>query len=328
MLEHKLKQMILDKTNAKEAWFIEEVQNLWGGYGKIVRIGLEGSSQQNLILKKVSWPKKSRHPLGWNTDLSHERKLKSYQVETKWYLDYSHLCVDACRVPKAIAVYASEDEVNIVLEDLNEVGYTQQKTSVCEIEMKTCITWLANFHACFIHQEPLGLWPIGTYWHLETRPDELARLEDEPLKQAAKLIDQKLNQSPYLTIVHGDAKLENFCFSKSGHQVAAVDFQYVGGGCGMKDLAYFIGSCLNERQCEKQEKKWLEVYFTVLKQALAQNNKGVDANALEKNWRELYPVACTDFHRFLKGWSPGHWKLNGYNERMSKRVIEQLNAAI
>jgi len=40
--------------------------------------------------------------------------------------------------------------------------------------------------------------------------------------------------------VHGDAKLANFCFSRDGKKVAAVDFQYVDGGCGMKDLSRII----------------------------------------------------------------------------------------
>jgi Ser/Thr protein kinase RdoA (MazF antagonist) len=63
----------------------------------------------------------------------------------------------------------------------------------------------------------------------------------------AAVIDQVLNNCSYQTIVHGDAKLANFCFSKEG-AVSAVDFQYVGGGCGMKDVAYFLGSCLTGKE--------------------------------------------------------------------------------
>ena len=113
--------------------------------------------------------------------------------------------------------------------------------------------WLAHFHATFMGETPDGLWEVGSYWHLDTRPDELEALDDVHLKQAAGEIDALLRAARFQTFVHGDAKLANFCFSEDGTQVAAVDFQYVGGGCGMKDVAYFIGSCLYEEDCERHE---------------------------------------------------------------------------
>ncbi|MBT8234475.1 MAG: DUF1679 domain-containing protein, partial [Bacteroidia bacterium] len=134
----------------------------------------------------------------------------------------------------------------------------------------------------------------------------------------AHKIDSKLNACAFKTFVHGDAKLANFCFSGDG-RVAGVDFQYVGGGCGMKDVAYFIGSCLNEDKCEQLEDKILNTYFNFLQSELDEKNE-----ALEKEWRSLYRVAWADFHRFLKGWSPGHWKINSYSERVTNEVINNL----
>jgi hypothetical protein len=124
--------------------------------------------------------------------------------------------------------------------------------------------------------------------------------------------------------VHGDAKLANFCFSEDGTKVAAVDFQYVGGGCGMKDLAYFVGSCLYEEDCERLETKILDEYFRELKSAVSKQNLEIDWKDLEENWRSLYPVAWADFHRFLKGWSPDHWKINSYSEKITRKVIQNL----
>ena len=74
-------------------------------------------------------------------------------------------------------------------------------------------------------------------------------MQNADLKKAAQGIDKRLQSARFQTLVHGDAKLANFCFSDVG-QVAAVDFQYVGKGCGMKDVAYFISSCFNEEDCE------------------------------------------------------------------------------
>jgi len=191
------------------------------------------------------------------------------------------------------------------------------------------LSWLAHFHATFMGAEPRGLWEQGTYWHLDTRPDELAILakEDPALKDAAVAIDQKLRASPYQTLVHGDAKLANFCFSEDGASVAAVDFQYVGAGCGMKDVAYLVGSCLDEHACEREESALLGLYFGVLRGALTAQGTNLDLDALERDWRSLYPVAWTDFHRFLKGWSPGHWKINGYSERLAREVLASLQEA-
>ena len=88
--------------------------------------------------------------------------------------------------------------------------------------------------------------------------------------------------------------------------------------------SYFLGSCLDEPSCEALERELLDYYFNVLATKVAQLQPDVDTFELEREWRELYPVAWADFHRFLKGWSPGHWKINSYSERITKRVIEQL----
>ncbi len=227
-------------------------------------------------------------------------------------------------MPQCLAVETQGDEVLMVLEDLNESGFPVRKNTINWPEMEACIKWLANFHAVYMQTKPIGLWETGTYWHLETRSEELEALDDFALKNAAERLDSKLKSARYQTLVHGDAKLANFCFSENGMEVAAVDFQYVGGGCGMKDLAYFVGSCLNEKDCERLESDILKVYFSELKTALTIMHPEINTEEVEKEGRNLYPVAWTDFHRFLKGWSPGHWKINDYSERLAQKVITDL----
>ncbi|MCK5687077.1 DUF1679 domain-containing protein [bacterium] len=318
------KNIILESTGATDLCEIEMIQSLWSGYGKILRYELQGSKVRSVVVKHVCVPNQGKHPRGWNTDLSHQRKLKSYQVETAWYKQWSSYCDNSCRVPKCFALESHKDEVLMVLEDLDASGYSERRASVSWAEMKGCLEWLANFHAIFMSKKPENLWKIGTYWHLDTRPDELEELSDIKLKRAASAIDNELNNSPFQTFVHGDAKLANFCFSPDGKNISAVDFQYVGGGCGMKDIAYFTGSCLDEYNCERLIPEILDFYFEKLKKALQVKQKSIDTNSLEENWRMLYPVAWADFHRFLKGWSPGHWKLNTYSEQISREVINQL----
>jgi hypothetical protein len=217
--------------------------------------------------------------------------------------------------------------VILVLEDLDAHGFPGRRDVVTDAELDACLAWLAAFHATFMGEQPDGLWPTGTYWHLGTRPDEFDALDDGPLKERAVEIDRRLTRSPFQTFVHGDAKIANFCFSDDGNRVAAVDFQYVGGGCGIKDVAYFISSCLDEDECERREGELLDRYFALLGEALARAGSSVDGATVEASWRPLYPVAWTDFVRFLQGWRPGHWKLHRYSTRLTTEVLAAFGSA-
>ena len=111
--------------------------------------------------------------------------------------------------------------------------FPARKVSASMIEMQSCLKWLANLHAIFMDKKPTGLWPVGTYWHLDTRPDELDVMEDFELKTGRNPDRPK---TPYESISKPLCMVmlswPTFCFSSDGQQVAAVDFQYVGGGCG------------------------------------------------------------------------------------------------
>ncbi|XP_029928171.1 uncharacterized protein pkdc [Myripristis murdjan] len=318
-MRQEYQDLILQTCGASSLQVAAKIQTLWSGYGEIVRLQLEGCDRPSVVVKHVKFPEGSDHPGGWNTDRSHRRKVRSYQVETHWYQNYS--TNQSCRIPACLAACSYGDEMLIVLEDLDVVGFDQRRTSVKDREIRACLSWLAHFHALFLGVEPDGLWPVGTYWHLDTRPDELEAMDDARLKAAAGEIDRILNACRFKTIVHGDAKLANFCFSQSGQDVAAVDFQYVGGGCGMKDVVYFLGSCMDEKECEKRVPGLLDYYFTELQSSV---NKDIDFAALETEWREMFVFAWTDFHRFLLGWMPGHWKINRYSKRLTKEVLQKL----
>ena len=344
-------------ANATAAAEIESVQSLWSGYGRIVRVRLISVNSagpslpspnqlppETAIVKHVCPPEHRGHKYGWTSDVSHQRKLRSYDNETNWYRNASELCNDDCRVPRLMG---AESKINagadsnsavewlLVMEDLDAANFHLRHRNVTDAQVDACLGWLANFHATFLLDttNPSGpslaeqhqLWPIGTYWHLDTRPDELASMEDGALKRAATKIDTTLNSARFQTLVHGDAKLANFCFAEDG-RVAAVDFQYVGGGCGMKDLAYFISSCFSDDQCEQREQALLDSYFRQLETALANHQQATPISFanVETEWRKLYPVAWADFYRFLAGWSPGHWKMHGYSERVTQAVLDQL----
>jgi len=328
-------KFVLSATGAQTIENSAVIQSLWSGYGQIVRLELSGGAHRSVILKHIKLPDVNNHPRGWNTGLSHQRKIRSYQVEAHWYQHYAAQCASDCVVPVCLAVNTGISETVLLLTDLDAAGFGIRKNKVEIQDIHACLDWLASFHATFLNSKADGLWECGTYWHLDTRPDELAVLNDIALRHAAPLIDQKLQQCRHQTLVHGDAKLANFCFQPNSSsltslhikplsKVAAVDFQYIGRGCGMKDVAYFIGSCLNEDECEAMESQLLDYYFAALSDRVAEKKQSVNTTELEHEWRALYPVAWADFHRFIKGWSPGHWKINSYSEKLTADVIKNL----
>ena len=277
---------------------VERVQSLWSGYGEIARIRLDGRSA---IAKHICPPSASDHPRGWNTDHSHQRKLKSYEVENQFYRKHAGTCLPTCRIAEPIAI----SDTLLILEDLDAAGFAARNLPV----IAPCLHWLAAFHRNFLGTAPTGLWDIGTYWHLATRPDEFTAMPEGVLKSAASTIDAALTSAQHQTLVHGDAKLANFCFSKNGGKVAAVDFQYVGGGAGIKDVAYFLGGTAHEDEIPQH----LDTYFAAL-----------DLPEVEAEWRPLFPLAWADFHRFLAGWCPGHPKLSTHSDRLVQQALASL----
>ena len=219
-----LESLLLEMTGASSVLHLEEIQSLWSGYGSISRYALEGCAIKQMVVKYVQWSNQPSHPRGWNTSISHQRKIKSYHVESAWYKQYSQLAQSEMKMPQCLGVRDIEAGCLILLEDLDAAGFPVRKSSANFKEMSQCIKWLAHFHGKFLETPPEGLWATGTYWHLETRPDELKAMKDQALSAAAQAIDEKLSGCPYQTLVHGDAKLANFCFSKTTDQFQLLIF--------------------------------------------------------------------------------------------------------
>jgi len=276
-------------TGARSARIVEHVQTLWGGYGEIVRVALDGGVAPTAIVKHVQPPAAKRDTV------SDARKRRSYDVEARFYRDVAPRCDDTCRVARLYGSHVEAGEWLFVLEDLDAVGYGGRRDDddARGTALDACIAWLASFHARFLGERGEGLWPVGTYWHLGTRRDELPAIRDSYLHSNAEAFDARLANARFQTILHGDPKQANFCFARD--RVAAVDFQYAGRGCAMRDVAYLLHGRSNT-------KAPLDAYFRHLSAALAR--QPVDIAAVETEWRALYDVARLDFERFLAGWRP------------------------
>ncbi len=288
--------LVRESTGAERITSFARIQTLWSGYGELSRAHLVGGHVPTVIVK---WAKAPTSSGGVHraTDASDRRKRRSYEVEGCFYREFAARTGMACRVPALLAHAAGRDEWMLVLEDLDAErsgGYAARESNPSGVALDACLSWLATFHATFLSVSPKGLWPVGTYWHLATRREELERARESPLRRAAHDLDRALSGARFQSIVHGDAKPDNFCFAHDRRSVAAVDFQYVGGGVGVKDVAYMLhgtGARVAARA--------LDGYFAHLRARLSPD---VDGEALEREWRALYPVAEDDFRRFLEGW--------------------------
>lgn len=265
-------------AGVQRATFVERIQSLWSGYGEIVRVTLDDAGPA--IVKHVRPPA--------NADsTSDARKRRSYDVELAFYRDVAARCDPAtCRVARFVGGERTDDDWLFILEDLDAAGFAGRMTDDDNVTL--ALDWLAAFHARFLGETFPALWPIGTYWHLGTRRDELANIRSRALRERADELARTLDSARYQTLVHGDAKEANFCVSPT--QVAAVDFQYTGRGVGIRDVAYLLHG---------HDDDALEHYFRALRAALPAH---VDADAVVSEWRTLYPVAQQDFARFLAGW--------------------------
>ena len=318
-----LYQSIGDDLNLGTLDNIEVIQSLWSNYGELVRLNFKNKS---VIVKHIKLPENSSHPYGWNSTLSHERKLHSYQVEVNWYKEFSQTADKRCFIPKGLKTFQSKNESLIVMEDLSHLGFKTILKEADKTQLKTCLTWLANFHAKYLNIKSENIWKVGTYWHLDTRPDELEVLEDKELKSYAKQIDEKLNSSKYQTIVHGDAKLANFCFNEDGTSCSTVDFQYVGHGCAMKDVVLFMSSAVKPEDCQILQEWILDTYFEALHVALSFYHSSINSVEIEKEYRVMFDIAWADFVRFLKGWKPNHFKINSYSQSLTNKALEYIKS--
>lgn len=313
-----------DQRAALEAWLegvlgaplvypFETVAHLWAGYGRILRVRTRQDAPRSFVLKQI------RFPAGKDSDLSHTRKVRSYEVERTFYERFAQHSRPRARTPQLLGARRVGDELWLLLEDLDAAGFSARPRSGSPQVVQSGVEWLAAFHAAHLGRAPDGLWREGSYWHLATRPDELRAIKGHPLHAQAPLLDAALRRARYRTLIHGDPKLENFCATPGPQpMLAAVDFQYIGGGVGIRDLVYFIGSAVAPGHVERELPALVDAYFARLRHELELVPGPTDVSfaELETEWRALVPLAWLDFYRFTLGWSPTWAKSDIYAQRL------------
>lgn len=227
--------------------------------------------------------------------------------------------------PYSVEYGPKQDEITIAMSYLDGSSIDTSRQD----HVQATLTWLAQFHAAYWGKDTIsslvsnvGLQPIGSYWHLETRPDEHASLSNQGwqgrLKRAAQAIHDCLQRDPMQCLIHGDPKDANIMkvSSKNNNgthnnnkrvRIAMYDFQYCGQGTPTRDLAYFL--CTS---CDPDdETEWIHYYHEQLCQQLLfkQKNEGIPIPPPTlQHVEQSMLLAFADFYRFLCGW--GQW---GYN---------------
>ena len=206
------------------------IARLWGGMGYIYRVHVRDHQRVVKYVRLPSSTTPNHYP-----SRSDQRKADSYHVEANFYQYVAPLLIqqqqqhnsnNQCmiRVPTPYYVERTTDAIFIVL------AYIQPSSStLTPTRTKLVLDWLARFHAATWKRHNNNndndnyhnnnyykhLQPIGTYWHLDTRPDEHARMrprgwEGRLKKLAARAIQQRLQCDPCQCLVHGDVKEANF----------------------------------------------------------------------------------------------------------------------
>ena len=278
----------LRKIGADEVIDIVEIASVWKGYGKVFRVYLENYEVDSAVVK-VTYGVRDQ-----NFSESHYRKQLSYKVETVWYQALG-TAEFGFRTPRYLGNFKGSGYSGLVLEDLDTAGFVGTD-GVTDVQTKFSLQWLQAFHSTFLGQSYEWVWERGGYWHLDTRKTELAQMPEGPWKDNARQFDLALSRSIPLTLLHGDAKVSNFCWN--GSQAAAFDFQYVGKGAGIVDVMLFLRRVLGENPESGKVEDWLQFYCDCW---LRESRTSLP---WLKSWIDLFPIAWADYDRFRLGWSP------------------------
>jgi Ecdysteroid kinase-like family len=297
-----------------------KITSLWAGMGWIVCLKCQRSNgdTRTIIAKHI----KCSNPQSFGD----RRKAASYRVEATFYA--SDYCKDLANFGICCQGLHTEDDGNgditILMDPLPNPTIHNMVGDVA----KAAVRSVARLHSYFWGNTKAnaavedGLAAQGTYWYLDTRPDEYESMNtttglSRRLKKAAHPIDRALKAHQYQTICHGDLKACNMSLSANPSYVTLVDFQYMGKACPAKDLAYLFccGLDVDDDFEERQESELLQLYIDEL------NANGVGKDIMAplptlEGLKVAMDLAYCDLYRWMLGW--GIWGNSFLPDRVEK----------
>ncbi|KAJ3272540.1 hypothetical protein HDV01_005492 [Terramyces sp. JEL0728] len=249
---------------------VETVCTLWSGYGTIYRFHLP---TKTLICKHINPPR--------DNSVSHQRKLKSYQNELAFYQ------LEKPNHPPLPEFISSPKPNCYLLSDIS-VEYPFPSGDLATKELELALSWLAKFHSYWFKKVPFS--EKGSYWHVDTRQQELQQMKNKKLQSIAQQLDEQIHSSKFKTLIHGDFKSENIQFNDSSCVV--YDYQYAGSGLGAQDVCYLLTSSARDTNSID---KLLAFYFSELT---------IDGYTYDQFLQD-FDLCLLDYIRFMDGW--GYW---------------------
>ncbi|KAH8901244.1 hypothetical protein GQ53DRAFT_674429 [Thozetella sp. PMI_491] len=198
---------------------------------------------------------------------------------------------------------------------------------------------------------PAGsVWLNGGYTYLATRRTEYASLEEDEesewcdamcvpstkgglsiAEKVAKVLAPRSDRAgpiaDYQTLIHGDVKSENLFTTAAGDQVAFYDFQYVGLGAGVCDLAKLFTCSVPLRMLvenravpddlgmQQGEKELLQRYQRRVEKL---SEKSYPWDTLVRHWE----TALVDWLRFQASW--GFWGNTEWLEARGRHILNDV----
>lgn len=233
--------------------------------------------------------------------------LKCYTLELGWYRELTHSIDVAC--PQCLHLESATDDLDFVLllEDLAPARQGDQLAGASIGQIEAALRQAARLHAPFWGDARISefawLQPSDSSSNMvrmllaplyaQFRERYASRLEPDILQMGDAFVarlDGYMNRPPAAnTVQHRDFRIDNLLFSPAGDHAHVVDWQTLGIGPGVLDVAYLIGTSIADAGVRAKEERRLLAFYTDELAAL-----GVETNP-EELWTQYRLYAFSGF---------------------------------
>ena len=233
--------------------------------------------------------------------------MKCYTLELGWYRDLAGEAKVAC--PRCLHLESENDDLDFVLllEDLAPARQGDQLAGASLGQIEAALKQAAGLHAPFWGNGRAGAYEwlapnenstsmirmLLPALYPQFRERYAERLSPDILEMGETFVarlDGYLGRAPAVTTLqHRDFRIDNILFAPGDEQAFVVDWQTLGVGAGVADVAYLIGTSIADPAVRKREEARLVEFYA---QELAAFGVAAKRDEL---WREYRLYAFSGF---------------------------------